>query len=144
MLNMKKRRMEGVPAAAYISGVFLVGAIIVTPIALLWGTSVTAFTSEDWLYIMVLTLVAGCLGQGMMAWAQKHVKLGIASVMTLGTIIVSSAGGWLFFGQALNAVQVATGAVVLAAIGAVLVIQINEHPDDEMTLPTLTEAPFGE
>lgn len=143
LLSIKRARMGGVPAAAYISGVFIVTGIAVTPIALLWGSSFTALTSEDWLYVVLLAWVAGCLGHGLMTWAQKHVNVGIASVITLGTVVVTAAGGWIFFDQSLNGLQIAAGAAVLGAISGVLVVQVRTQTDDVL-MPEITEAPFAE
>ena len=42
LLGLKQQRMAGVPAAAYISGVFIVCGIVITPLALIWGSSFTA------------------------------------------------------------------------------------------------------
>lgn len=143
LLSIKRHRMAGEPAAAYISGVFIVTAIVITPLALIWGSSFTSFTGEEWIYVVMLALLAGCLGHGTMTWAQKHVDLGIASVMVLGTTVVTAAGGWIFFGQELNGVQIAAGAAVLATIGGVLVLQMR-GPSRDLVIPEITEAPFAE
>lgn len=143
LLVMKQQRNAGEPAAAYISGVFIVCGIVVTPVTLLWGSGLTDMPGDDWIYIVLLALVAGCAGHGMMTWAQKHVDVGIASVMILGTTIVTAVGAWVFFDQALTGVQIAAGAVVLASIGGVLALQLRRHPG-ETVLPDLAEPPFAE
>jgi drug/metabolite transporter (DMT)-like permease len=143
LLGMKQHRMAGVPAAAYISGVFIVCGIVVTPVALIWGSSFTALTTPDWVYLVILAIVVGCVGHSTMTWAQKHVKVSIASVIILGTTVVTAAGGWIFFGQALVPVQVIAGVVVLATIAGVLAIQVRQQPD-ELVLPDLAEPPFAE
>ena len=143
LLVMKQQRNAGEPAAAYISGVFIVCGIVVTPIALIWGSSLTALDGNDWLYITALALIAGCAGHGMMTWAQKHVNVSIASVMILGTTIVTAVGAWIFFDQELTSVQILAGAVVLATIGGVLALQLRQHPG-ETVLPDLAEPPFAE
>jgi len=143
LLSVKRARVAGVPAAAYIGGVFLVAAILVTPTAILWGTSLSGWNGEDWSYVVALAVVVGCVGHGLMTWAQKHVNVGIASVIILGTTVVSAVGGWVFFGQALDAAQIVAGAVVLATIAGILTIQIRLQ-DDGITLVDLAEAPFAE
>ena len=143
LLEMKRQRMADVPAAAYISGVFIVCGVIVTPISLIWGTSLTDLDGSDWASILALALVAGCAGHGMMTWAQKHVNVGIASVMILGTTIVTATGAWMFFDQTLTTTQIAAGFVVLVAISCVLALQLRQHPG-EVVLPDLAEPPFAE
>ena len=143
LLSVKRARMAAVPAAAYISGVFIVAGVLIAPLVFIWGTSLTAFTSEDWTYIVSLALVVGCGGHGMMTWAQKHVNVGVASVIILGTTVVTAAGGWIFFGQALTSVQIAAGVVVLATIAGVLAIQVRQETN-EAVLPELIEPPIAE
>lgn len=146
LLLMKHARMTGVPAAAYVAGVFLVCAIVVTPVDLIWGDSLSAITGIDWLWIFLLAVLAGCLGHTLMTWAQRHVNVGVASIMVLGTTIVTAAGGWIFFDQALNAVQIVGGFVVLVALGGVLLFQLSDphRPPEVPILVELAEPPMAE
>jgi drug/metabolite transporter (DMT)-like permease len=146
LLLMKHARMTGVPAAAYVAGVFLVTAIIVTPIDLVWGDSIGAISGIDWLWVAMLALLAGCLGHTLMTWAQRHVNVGIASIMILGTTVVTAAGGWIFFDQALTALQIIGGAVVLAGLSGVLLLQLADprRPAEVPVLVELAEPPLAE
>ncbi|MFI5047783.1 MAG: DMT family transporter [Acidimicrobiia bacterium] len=143
LLCIKRARVANVPAAAYITGVFIIGAVVVTPMAFVWGTSLAGLNAQEWGYVVVLALAVGCLGHGLMTWAQKHVNVGVASTMILGSTVVTAAGAWVFFGQALDAVQIVAGAVVLAAIAGILTIQIRLQPG-ELTLADLAEPPFAD
>jgi drug/metabolite transporter (DMT)-like permease len=146
LLLMKHARMQDVPAAAYVAGVFLVCAIVVTPIELASGESLSAIEGEEWLWIFLLAVFAGCLGHTLMTWAQRHVNVGIASIMVLGTTIVTAGGAWIFFDQELNVVQILGGFVVLVALGGVLLFQLSD-PDrpPEVPLPLeLAEPPTAE
>jgi drug/metabolite transporter (DMT)-like permease len=71
------------------------------------------------------------------------VNVGIASVMILGTTIVTATGAWMFFDQTLTTTQIAAGFVVLVAISCVLALQLRQHPG-EVVLPDLAEPPFAE
>ena len=146
LLLMKQARMTDVPASAYVAGVFLVCAVVVTPVELLWGDSLSAITGVDWVWIFLLAVFAGCLGHTFMTWAQKHVNVGVASIMVLGTTIVTSAGAWIFFDQALNAVQILGGFVVLAGLGGVLLLQLSDpyRPPEVPFLVELAEPPTAE
>jgi drug/metabolite transporter (DMT)-like permease len=146
LLTMKHARVTGVSAGAYVTGVFIVTAIVVTPIDLLWGDSVSAITGYDWLWIFLLAVFAGCLGHTFMTWAQRHVNVGVASIMVLATIVVTAAGGWIFFDQALTAVQIAGGIVVLIALGGVLLLQLSDPrlPAEVPVLVELGEPPLAE
>jgi drug/metabolite transporter (DMT)-like permease len=146
LLLMKHARMADVPAAGYVAGVFLVCAVAVTPLDLMWGDGLSAIQGVDWLWIFMLAVFAGCLGHTLMTWAQRHVNVGVASVMVLGTTIVTAAGGWIFFGQELNVVQIVGGFVVLASLGGVLLFQLSDpHRPPEVPLPLeLAEPPTAE
>lgn len=143
LLSIKKARVANVPAAAYITGVFIMGAVIATPLSLAWGTPIGGLDAEEWTYIVAIALLVGCLGHGLMTWAQKHVNVGIASSFILGATVVTAVGGWVFFDQALDALQIVAGAVVLVAIAGILTIQIRTQ-DDELTLADLAEPPFAD
>jgi drug/metabolite transporter (DMT)-like permease len=146
LLLMKQARMQDVPAAAYVAGVFLVCAILVTPIDLLWGDGLSAIVGFDWLWIVMLAVFAGCFGHTLMTWAQRHVNVGVASVMVLATTVLTAAGGWVFFGQELTVVQIVAGFVVLIALGGVLLFQLSDpHRPPGVPLPLeLAEPPTAE
>src|SRR5262249_50756296 len=120
LLTMKHARMIGVPAGAYVAGVFLVTAIVITPIDLIWGDSLGAITGVDWLWVAMLALLAGCLGHTLMTWAQRHVNVGIASIMILGTTVVTAAGGGVFFDPTPTPPQIAGGGVGVRGPSGVL------------------------
>jgi len=143
LLEIKRARVANVPAAAYITGVFIVGAIVATPMAFAWGTPIGDLNAEELGYIVAIALAVGCVGHGLMTWAQKHVNVGIASTIILGATVVSAVAAWIVFDQALDAVQIAAGVVVLAAIAGILTIQLRLQ-DDELSLVDLAEAPFAD
>ena len=146
LLTMKQARLANVPAAAYVAGVFLVCAVVVTPVDIIWGDAVGTVSGVEWLYVVLLALLAGCTGHVLMTWAQKHVNLGIASIMVLGTTVVTAAGGWIFFGQALSAVQIVGGFLVLTGLSGVLLLQISDPqtPREVPVLVELAEPPLAE
>jgi drug/metabolite transporter (DMT)-like permease len=146
LLAMKQARLDDVPAAAYVAGVFLVCAIVVTPVDIIWGDPIGTVTGVEWLWVTLLALLAGCSGHVLMTWAQKHVNLGIASIMVLGTTVVTAAGAWIFFDQALSALQIVGGVVVLVGLGGVLKFQISDPqtPREVPVLVELAEPPLAE
>jgi drug/metabolite transporter (DMT)-like permease len=146
LLSMKQVAMTGVPASAYIAGVFLVTALLVTPVDLVWGDSVSEIPGSDWLWIVLLALIAGVAGHTLMSWAQRHVNIGVASIMILGTTVVTAAGAWIFFGQALNALQIVGGIVVLISLSGVLLLQLADprRPPEVPLLVELAEPPVAE
>jgi drug/metabolite transporter (DMT)-like permease len=146
LLAMKRARLDDVPAAAFVAGVFLVCAVVVTPVDLIWGDAVSTINGIEWLWVTLLALLAGCTGHLLMSWAQKHVNVSVASVMVLGTTVVTATGGWIFFDQALSAVQVLGGVLVLAGLSGVLLVQLSDPrtPEEVPLLVELAEPPLAE
>ncbi|HEY7104898.1 MAG TPA: DMT family transporter [Acidimicrobiia bacterium] len=146
LLAMKHARLNDVPAAAYVAGVFLVCAVVVTPIDIVWGDAISTVNGIEWLWVTLLALLAGCTGHVLMTWAQKHVNVSVASVMVLGTTVVTSIGGWIFFDQALSAVQIAGGLLVLMGLSGVLLVQLSDSrtPEEVPVLVELAEPPLAE
>ena len=78
-----------------------------------------------------MVLVSGLVGHGMMTWAQRHLDITFASLLMLGSPVISAIGAWVAFGQRLSIVQIAGAFVVLAALGAiVLEVRSNAAPAD--------------
>ena len=74
----------------------------------------------DWLLILMMVLVPGLIGHGFMTWAQRHLDITLASLLTLANPVISAVGAWMIFGQTLDAVQIAGAIVVLASLGGIV------------------------
>jgi drug/metabolite transporter (DMT)-like permease len=75
----------------------------------------------------VAVFVSGLVGHGLMTWAQRHVDITLASLLMLGSPVISAVGAWFAFGQRLSAMQFAGAFVVLAALGAI-VVDVRSKP----------------
>jgi drug/metabolite transporter (DMT)-like permease len=128
LLLMKHRRMAGVGANAYATGVFLVAAMLQI---MLWGVTGDGpggVTGDEWVWVALLAVVSLSMGTGLMAWAQQHVTVGISSVVGLGTTVITAAGAWVIFGQPLNIAQLLGGLAVLVGLGGLVVAQLARPP----------------
>ncbi|MDP9463715.1 MAG: DMT family transporter [Actinomycetota bacterium] len=119
-VRVKQVRNQGVHAGALIAGVFCVAAVIISPWVLLTSDDLGAIHGSDWLLILAMVLVSGLVGHGLMTWAQRHLDITLASLLTLGSPVISAVGAWIVFGQQLSSVQIAGALVVLAALGAIV------------------------
>jgi drug/metabolite transporter (DMT)-like permease len=98
---------------------------------LLTSHDLGAIHGSDWLLILAMVLVSGLVGHGLMTWAQRHLDITFASLLMLGSPVISAIGAWVAFGQRLSGVQIAGSLVVLAALGAiVLEVRSNTAPAD--------------
>jgi drug/metabolite transporter (DMT)-like permease len=110
---LKRRRNEGIDGWSFLAGVFIVGAILVTPVCLIMGDDTWEVNGRDWLLLVAMVVGPGFVGHGLISWASRHLPVTTTSLLTLGSPVVSVFGGWLMYDQHLGWVQI---------IGAVLVI----------------------
>ena len=120
-LYVKRSRVDGVPAFAFMTAVVVTGALALTPYALFAADPVTAFHGTDWLWLFCLILGPGAIGHGSMTWATRYINVNVTSLMTLAGPVVSTVGAYWWFSQSIAAAQLAGGALVLFAIAMVLV-----------------------
>jgi drug/metabolite transporter (DMT)-like permease len=124
MLIIKHLRTRTqVPAMAALAGLFFVGALGATPIALIHGLGLSALDGKDWLQMAGLVLLPGTVGHFMMTWAQRHVEVTISGLCQLLAVVLTALGGWVCFGQELTGLQILGGLVVLVGLAGVLLLQ---------------------
>jgi drug/metabolite transporter (DMT)-like permease len=73
-------------------------------------------TMAQW--AMMAGLGVGChaIGQGLSAYAVGSLGASTTAVVLVYGVLVTALGGWLVFGEAPGALQIAGGALVLAAV----------------------------
>jgi drug/metabolite transporter (DMT)-like permease len=118
-IEMKRKRHQ-VAVAPFLAGVFLTGAVVVVPYAFLTHAPVGSITLADYVRVVIVTVFPGMVGHGLMTWAQRHVDVGVSALLTLGGNVLSAFGAWVVFGQALAPVQFLGGAIVLGALGMLM------------------------
>jgi drug/metabolite transporter (DMT)-like permease len=119
-IRVKQVRNKGIHSAALIAGIFCVAAVMVSPWVLLTSSDIGSLHGTDWLLILAMVLVPGLIGHGFMTWAQRHLDITLASLLTLANPVISAIGAWMIFGQSLGGVQIAGAVVVLAALGGIV------------------------
>ena len=130
-VRVKQVRNRGVHSAALLAGVFCVAAVVVSPWVLLTSHDLGAFRGADWLSVVTMVLVSGLVGHGLMTWAQRHLEITLASLLMLGSPVVSAVGAWVVFSQQLSGLQIAGAAVVLTALAAIVLdVRSNAVPVD--------------
>ena len=120
-VRIKQVRNRGIHAGALIAAVFCTAAVVITPYVLLTSHDIGSVHGTEWVLIAGMVLVPGLIGHGFMTWAQRHLDITLASLLTLGNPVISAIGAWVVFGQQLGGVQIAGAVVVLAAIGGIVV-----------------------
>jgi drug/metabolite transporter (DMT)-like permease len=116
----KRVRSTDVHAWSLLAAVFICALVVVVPWSLLSTHDLDAIHGTDWLLLLGLILLPGMVGHGLMTWAHHYVDVTVTSMMTLANPVVSIVGAWIIYDQDLTAEQLAGGAVVLVALGALL------------------------
>ena len=114
-----KRIRESVATVAYMAGVHIAAAIVVTPVALVHGLEVSALSGGDWARILTVVFTSGVGAHMLVNWAHPYVKVSVSSVIVLLTPVVATMGAWVVLDESLTALQLLGGGVTLAAIVAV-------------------------
>ena len=116
----KRVRATDVHAWALLAAVFICSLVVVLPWSLATTRDLDAIQGTDWLLLLGLILLPGMVGHGLMTWAHHYVDVTVTSMMTLANPVVSIVGAWIIYDQDLTAAQLAGGAVVLVALGALV------------------------
>jgi drug/metabolite transporter (DMT)-like permease len=116
----KRIRETDVHSWSLLAAVFVGACVVVVPWSLVTSHDLDAIHGSDWLLLLGLILLPGMVGHGLMTWAHHYVDVTVTSMMTLANPVISIVGAWLIYDQDLTPTQVAGGAVVLVALGAIL------------------------
>jgi len=119
-LYVKRQRLDGVPAFAFMTAVITNGAIALLPYALLVSDDLDAIRGTDFVWLFALILFPGAAGHGLMTWAHRYVSANVASILTLAGPVVTITGAWVFFDETLTEAQISGIVAVFVAIGLVL------------------------
>jgi drug/metabolite transporter (DMT)-like permease len=114
-----KRIRVRVATVAYMAGVHIAAALVVTPVAVAHGLDAGSLDSGAWVRIWAVVLVSGVGSHMLVNWAHPHVRISISSVLVLLTPVVATIGAWIILGEELSAVAALGALVTLGAIVAV-------------------------
>lgn len=96
------------------TGVF--SAILLIPISFLTEDRFFPHTIDGWLIILGLAFVCQFLGQGLIAYALKHLPSAFGAVTLLLQPIVAAAAAWVLFGETLGLYDYAGAMAILTGI----------------------------
>jgi drug/metabolite transporter (DMT)-like permease len=120
-LVVSKRVRSTMGTVPFLSSISLVGAIVVTPVAVVLGRHAPAPHGVHWLWIVLLALGPGMMAHGLVAWAQKHVDASVSSVLMQAETVGAAVIAWLVLGERQSLTQMVALAVVLAGLTALAV-----------------------
>ncbi len=129
------KRSRGVLSSTeYTAGTAIWTALINTPLAFVFGQSLSWPSSNSLFWLLVMTLTSGLIGHSLMNWSLVRIPLWVGSTMTLFIPVASSILAWLFLSESLSVFQAAAMAVVLGAL--VAIVRGQTTGADEVDAPT--------
>lgn len=119
-VGTKRVRDAGVHPFAFLSVATAVAVIILFPLALATNADFGKIGGNDWWLIVLQVVIAGVLGMGPIAWANRYMDATVVALLGLGSPVLSSIFAWWIFEQSMNVVQIAGAGVMLLAVGVVV------------------------
>ncbi len=119
-VQIKRVRALGIHSWSLLAAVMTVCACFTVPFGLITSDDLGSFGGSDWGYVALMIFGPGLLGHGLMTWAQRHLALSIASLMTLGTPVISAVGAWAIYSESLRPLQIVCALVVLGALAGMV------------------------
>ncbi len=120
-IQVKRVRSTGVHSWSFIACVFMVASCIAIPWGLIASDDLHAIGGRDWLMIALTVIGPGLVGHGLMTWAQRHLDITVASLLTLANPVISATGAWWIYNEALQPLQLLSSVVVLIALACIVV-----------------------
>lgn len=114
-----KHARATVPAFEFQTALWVVGAVVLLPMAIFDAGGLVFPTTTQWFWLVALLLVPGT-GHFVMNWAHGSVSLSLTSLLNLGTPVLSTFGAFVFLGEGLAPVQIIGMVIVIAALAIVV------------------------
>lgn len=114
-----KRARDSLSSLEYLAAFLVIATVVVAPVALIAPGPFDP-GAEGWLIVFVVAVLSGGLGHFLMNFAHPHIPLYLASLLTLAVPVMSTAVALLFLDEPLNGIQALGMAVVLVAVGLVV------------------------
>lgn len=114
-----KRGRADVPIWEFQACLWIVGTITLLPVALVDAGGLDVPDLGQWAWLAALLAVPGT-GHLLMNWAHNHVRLVIASMLTLAIPVLSTIGAVAFLDEEVNGVQILGMAITLVALAVVV------------------------
>lgn len=127
-----KRLRAGVGAGEYVIGMTTVAAVVIAGACLLRGEDLASPRGGDWLVLAAIALVSGTLGHIFTNWAHAHVSAFVVSVLILGTPVLAAGGAAVVLDERLGPLQLAGGAIVMAAVASTVLSTRSEAAGEEL------------
>ncbi len=114
-----KRARESLSSLEYLAAFLVIATLVVAPVAVVAPGPFDP-GAEGWVIVFIVAVLSGGVGHFLMNFAHPHIPLYLASLLTLAVPVMSTTVALLFLDEPLNGIQVLGMAVVLVAVGLVV------------------------
>ena len=139
-LVIGRRARKDLGVAVYAGLVYGVGGLVITAMALLSGTSLTAFSQNDVLAWLGLILIPTMGGHTVFNWALRHLAASVVGVAILGEPVLTTAWAWLILREVPPLTVFVGGAVTLAGLYIALNKRAEGAAEPSAEVATVAEA----
>lgn len=108
---------------AYVFPVYLTATIFIFAVAVSWGTPVTGYRGEMYLYSLLLAVVCQIMGHTLFNWALRHVRATVVTFGILGEPVGASVIAYLVLGETPLPREIAGGLFILAGLFCALYLR---------------------
>lgn len=126
-LLIAQRIQRTVRFAPYVALVYATAALLLWAAALASAAEMGGYAPATWWALIGIALVSQVIGHSGYNWSLRHLRPDFVAVTLLGEPIVASLLGWVLFREAIPALTLAGGAVILAAIAMAARAQLEEQ-----------------
>ena len=123
-VGTKRVRDAGVHPYAFLTVATAVSVVLLFPVAVAVNADFGQIGGNDWWLMLLQVVVAGAMGMGSIAWANRFMDATLVALLGLGSPVLSSIFAWWIFEQTMNAVQILGAGIMLAAVGVVVARKI--------------------
>lgn len=116
---VSKRARATVSTFPYMTVVFAVSAVVITPIVALSGQPLGRLDARDLGYLALFVLGASS-GHLLVAWAHSTVDVSVSSLLMLAQPVIAPIAALLILGEPIGPLAIAGGLIVIASLAAIV------------------------
>ena len=118
-----KLSSQHIESSQYTGATALICALFATPFALASGQVFDMPSTNAWIWLVVLSVGPGFTSHMLMNWALVQIPAWLGSTLTLAIPVTATLMAWAFLGEEIVALQLVGMAVVLFALGGIVLGQ---------------------
>ncbi len=120
-----------IESSQYTGATALICALFATPFALASGQVFDMPSGNAWIWLVVLSIGPGFTSHMLMNWSLSRIPAWLGSTLTLAIPVTATVMAWVFLGEEVVALQFVGMAVVLVALGVIVLDQSARDAEEK-------------